>query len=101
MGQTALPALASWTPFTASLTVNNGDVYKQQILSLGSVVPPAEARESTILLIYLKRFGTDLTDTYTTSKDHGTAAANLGVLSADVHYRFNKVASETELPTEG
>lgn len=94
-----LPALTGWTAFgPIDLTINPGDVYVQKIISLGSITPPAWVRESSSLLIWFRRFGTDAGDTYTTSKVGGTQAANLGILSTDVHFRKNKIGSVTEIP---
>lgn len=94
-----VPALSSWTAFTASLTINPGDAFKEKFLPLFQATPAANATESDILLIQVQRAGTDPTDTYTTSKTGGTAAANLGILSADVHYSRNKVGTEAPIPT--
>jgi len=95
----AIPALASWTPWSATVSVDPGDVYVQKIMSVGLITPPAWAVESTIFLLYVRRFGTDASDTYDTNKDHGTVAANLGILSADLHYQIERAASEIEFPT--
>lgn len=97
--QAAIPAAASWTPFTASLTVNPGDRYVQKILSLGAATPPSYARGSCFFLIQVARLGTDPADTYTTNKDHNTGAANLGLLGGDLHYRANNFGSIAQYPT--
>ncbi len=96
-----LPALSGWTTFGPIDTpIAPGDVYVQKIISLGSVAPPSWARGSTCLLIWFRRFGLDAGDTYTTNKTPGTGAANLGLISSDVHYRVaNAAGSETEIPT--
>lgn len=94
----ALPANASWTTFTATISVAAADQYKTKILPLVSagITPPAGMTESAILEIYAYR---DLTsDTYTTAKDHGTAQANIGVVSSDVHYQADKLGSEVAYP---
>lgn len=95
-----LPALTGWTAFgPIDVTINPGDIYVQKIVSLGSVTPPDWVRESSSLLVWFRRAGTDPGDTYTTSKTGGTQAANLGILSTDVHYRKNKIGSEAQIPT--
>lgn len=99
--QDPIPALAGWTGFNATLVVPPGAAYVQRVVSLGTLTPPAIARESSILLLYVRREGTNILDTYSTSKASGTPAANLGILSSDVHFQFNKHASVTALPTEG
>lgn len=101
VGQLAVPALASWTPFTATVTISPGDQYVQRVASLGSITPPAWVRESSLLMLHFQRNATHVNDTYDTAKDHGTPAANLGVLSADVHYRLAHSGTLTQLPTEG
>ncbi len=99
-GGTALPALVGWTPFGPINTpINPGDFAVQKIISLGAVTPPAEARGSTCLCIWFRRFGTDPGDTYTTNRTWGpTTAANLALVSADVHYRLAHQGSEVEIP---
>jgi hypothetical protein len=97
IGGTAVPALTGWTTFSVTQTISNGDVYKQKIKTLATITPPSEARESTFLLVYLRR-NSGASDTYTTSKDHGTAQANVGLLGVDVHFRLNKVGTITDIP---
>lgn len=96
---TQIPALAGWATFSQTIPIEPGDIYKQKILSLGAITPPVWARESTCLLIYFRRYGTGPGDTYTTSKDHGTPAANLGLLSSDVHYRAAHSGTVVQIPT--
>lgn len=92
----ALPALSGWTTLTATKTVNPGDVYKELVVPLAHITPPAGAVESDILLMQVAR--DPVPDTYNTVKDHGTAAANLGILSVDVHYQKVKLGTARELP---
>lgn len=94
-----IPAAASWTPFTADFSVSPGDAFKHKVAGLGSITPTAGVMESSVLLMRVYRNGTGLQDTYTTSKVGGTAAANLGVLSADVHIEKEKPGTATEYPT--
>lgn len=95
-----LPALTGWTTFgPIDVPIDPGGVYVQNIVSLGAITPPPWARESTCLLIWFRRFGTDAGDTYTTNKVGGTAAANIGLISADVHYRSSKQGTVVEYPT--
>lgn len=95
-------ASGAWTAIPAQLfAVNPGDQYIQQLWSLvGDIVPPAWARESTLFLLYLVRTGTDPGDTYTTVKPTppGTAAANLCILSSDIHYRAKHFGTITPAP---
>lgn len=89
------PAVSSWTSILATHTVNAGDVNKAVILHLATITPPA-GKELAVLLVYVSRVGTDIADTYTTSKAYGTSQANLGLLSLDVHYRINKTGTSIE-----
>lgn len=91
-----IPLLAGWTTFTATLTVTPTDAFRHMIVTLGTFNPPANPTESTMLLIHVVRAGTNLLDTYDTNKVGGTVAANLGLLSADVHYRKEHFGSITE-----
>lgn len=94
-----LPNLAGWTPFAVDIPIlSTNYVYVQRIISLGAVTPPSWARQSTSLLIYFKRAGTDPADTYTDSNPDGVGQANLALLSADVHFRKGADGSITEIP---
>jgi hypothetical protein len=94
----AVPALASWTTFSVLLAVPPGGVYLQRIAPLAVIAPPVGAAESIVLLLRVQRSGNNPLDTYDTSKVGGTAAANLGLLSADLHYRKNKIGSLSPFP---
>lgn len=98
-GTNAIPAMTGWTRITKYLTINPGDVYKEKFVDFGQISPPSTAKESSMFLLYVKRFGTSPGDTYTTNKGGGTLQANLGLLSVDVHFRANKVGSLPEKPT--
>lgn len=94
-----IPDVGAWTPFSTLIDIDPGEAFFHKYAPLGTWAPPAAARESTILLIYMRRHGTDITDTYDTNKVGGTVAANLGLLSADVHFRATKFGTETPSPT--
>lgn len=98
-GGAALPALSSWTTFTKTQAIAPGDIYIQKLVSLVTITPPSEARGSTCLMLYVRRNGTSPNDTYTTSKSSGTSQANLGLVSADVHFQRINAGSEAETPT--
>lgn len=93
----AVPAASGWTAFAATATIAVDDAFKARILALGDVAPTANARGSSILLMRLYR-DQGATDTYTTSKSGGTAQANVGLLSFDVHYQKGSQGSVTEIP---
>ena len=90
----ALPANASWTPFTGSLSVTPADQYIERIISFGEVQPLANPKASDILCIEVERV--PATDTYETSKSPGTAAANVAIVSVDCHYRIGKLGTTNE-----
>lgn len=90
-----IPAVAGWASYTASQTLVAGDQYKPKILSLARCAPPTGAKESAILLISCIRDHAGA-DSYVTSKAPGTAAANIGLLSLDTHYRSEKSGTVNE-----
>lgn len=96
IGFSPIPALAGWTPFNATLTVSPGDVYKHKALGLATVAPPVSPTPSSVLLLYVQRSGTSGSDTYDTNKGSGTPAANLAIVSSDVHFRAEKIGTLTE-----
>ena len=59
-----VPALASWTAFTADLAVVPGDINKIRVIRLATVTPPADSVESDMLLLYVVRDGGAVADTY-------------------------------------
>lgn len=92
-----LPANTSWTTFAASRSFTPADQHQHLIVSLGEVQPRVNSRVSDMLLIHVERF--PASDTYETSKSPGTAAANVGLLSADVHYRKDVLGTVDEIPS--
>jgi hypothetical protein len=82
--------------------VNPGDVNKMAVLDLtagNGIQPPAGIVESDLLLIYVFRQASNVLDTYDTAKVGGTAQANLGILSSDLHYQTQKAGgSQDEIP---
>jgi len=78
------------------VTINPGDVLVQKVVNFGLINPAANAEESNILLWVATRTGTDVGDTYTTNKTWQTGAANLTVLSFDVHFQVVKGGSFPE-----
>lgn len=77
-----LPANAAWTTFQVDVTVAPGDEFLHKITPLATVAPGAAAAASSILVVQLVRDGASASDTYTDG-----AAANVGLLSLDVHYQ--------------
>lgn len=88
------PATASWTTSNVTASFVAGDQYDHKTITLLSdIAPPASEGYSSILLCTITRLGTNTLDTYTTNKDHGTGAANLGILSIDGHIPIDRVGS--------
>ena len=82
-----VPALASWTAFTADLAVVPGDINKIRVIRLATVTPPADAMESDMLLLYVVRDGGAVADTY---------SGDVAALSIDCHMQAQKVGTITE-----
>ena len=98
---TAIPAVGGWTAFGPLLIpIAAGDEWKENKVLLVNIVPPVGYKASSILLVNVVRTGTDIGDTYSTNKavPPGTAAANIGLLSLDVHYRKATNGSVVQLP---
>jgi hypothetical protein len=98
VGETIFVNSANWNSRSVTLSIVNGDVDKQRILSLGTMDPPTfnPSTDSAILLFSLTR---NAPDGYIASKTGGgTAAANLAVLSSDIHYRKGKNGSLDPFP---
>jgi hypothetical protein len=74
---------SSWTP---------DDQYRHKVISFGAVAAPTGSQESMILVFKCER----QSDSYTSSKDHGTASANLAMLDLDLHYLRIKAGSLNE-----
>lgn len=96
-----LPSSTGWTSGSVTFAATPDMQYKQKILSIASVTPTSQ-EESSILVLKVERPGSsDVTDTYSASKDHGTAAANIGVLSFDLHYQKSKAGTISPYPENG
>lgn len=94
-----VPAASGWTTVNYSLTINPGSAFTEKFVDFGMITPPEGTPESAILLIRVVRSGTSPSDTYATNKTGGTGAANIGLLSFDVHFRKNKIGTVSEYPT--
>lgn len=96
---TVLPGASGWTSGSISASLDPSMQYKQKVMGFGPITPSAGQHESSILVFKVERRGqSDLTDTYETSKDHGTASANVGVLFFDIHYQKIKAGTTTQFP---
>jgi hypothetical protein len=94
-----LGAGSSWVTGSVSASLDASLQYMQKVISFGQIVPPSNAVESCILVFKVERPGaSDASDTYTTSKDHGTASANVAVLYFDLHYQKQKAGTVSQLP---
>lgn len=95
----ALGANATWTTFSALVPIGTTDAFKVKVIDLTAglgIQPPAGIVESDLFLIYVQRTGNNVADTYNTGKTGGTALANLGLLSVDVHIQAQKNGSPVE-----
>ena len=90
--------VAPWTAFNSTFTVTPGMGLTNRVLLLVQVQPPADPQESDILLLWVRRAGKNVLDTYTTGKAVGLAAANMAVVSIDCHFRKDKSGTEQEFP---
>lgn len=92
-----LSGSAGWTSGSMTHSFTPADQYNQTIVNFGLHTPPAGcAVDSVIFVIKVERNTTD--DSYETDKDHGTPAANLALVSFDLHYQKSKAGSTTEAP---
>ena len=82
-------ANATWTPFTVDYSIAAADVNKLKVVSLAQIAAPTGAIESDVLLVYLKRAGSDGADTY---------AGNIAVVSVDCHIQRVKFGTIEEFP---
>lgn len=93
-----VPGAAGWTTVTCNIDLVPTDQYKILLTELVDPVPPANAKESSLLLCRIRRLGTDPGDTYDVAKDHGTPAANVAVWDHDCHYQRDKAGTPQEYP---
>ena len=96
----ALPANSGWTTFSVLVPIAPGDAFLEKIIDFTAgvgITPPATVKESDILCVYVQRTGNSGQDTYNTAKTGGTALANLGLVSADVHYQVQKGGTQLEM----
>lgn len=90
---------SSWMTGSVTASLSPSDQYAQRIITFGILTAPSGCSESSVLLMKVERPGsTDATDTYETSKDHGTAAANVAILYFDLHYQKQKAGTITPFP---
>lgn len=95
---TEFPDSTGWTSGSVSASYTPADQFKQTIIDFGYLTPSIQ-RESSILVFKVERQGSsDVSDTYSTNKTGGTAAANLGILFFDLHYQKIKAGSVDEYP---
>lgn len=90
-----LGAGSTWITGSLTSSLTPSDQYMQKIASFDVITPPSGAVESILLVFKVER-STTASDTYSTGKDHGTAAANVGILYFDLH--FQKIKAGTVIP---
>ena len=95
---TVLPAASGWTSGSVTASLDASSQYSHKVLGFGTITPTSQL-ESSVLVLKVERPGaSDAADTYQTSKDHGTATANVGVLFFDLHYQKIKAGTVTPFP---
>lgn len=94
-----VPGSAGWSIVPVALDFSAADQYKDMIMGLAQITPPANAKASSILHTRIARLTGDAGDTYKDNKDHGTPAANFSVSDIDCHYQRDKAGTVTEYPT--
>ncbi len=82
-------ANTTWTTFRVEHDILAAEVNKLDIISLFQSTAPAAVSESGLLLVYLKRSGSDGADDY---------AGNLAVASIDCHVQQVKIGTIPEFP---
>jgi len=94
------PSVVSWGTFSFTYTVSPGDIYDNIYIPLFNTAPMVpDTWESSILKIFVQREATNVLDTYDTAKPWGTAAANVGLDSFDVHHIKDKLGTPGQIPT--
>lgn len=89
-----VPVFSKWSTRNIRETFSASDRFREKIIRFGEIAPPPGAGASSILYIHSERVPAD--DTYDTSKGYGTAAANLALVSHDVHYQATRMGTVTE-----
>ena len=93
-----LPSNVGWTPFSKTLAVSTTSAFTHSYVDFFTAAPPLNTVASSMLCVNMRRDGLAASDTYTTSKLTGTAAANLGMLACDLHYIRNSMGTDAESP---
>jgi hypothetical protein len=81
-----------WTTGSVGVSISSDDQYKHRVIGFANITPPEGSGASSILIFKTQRV--PASDTYTGSKDHGIASANIAILEFDMHYQ--KLAAGTE-----
>lgn len=94
-----LPAGSGWVTSSITMSLTPSDQYIQSARHFGAIDPPSGSQPSSILYFKIERPGASNNgDTYQTSKDHGTAAANFGITFFDLHYQKISAGTTTQFP---
>jgi len=96
----SLGAVNTWTKAYITASITPANQYQHLVTNFGGEIsPPANAHESSLLVFTVSRLGGSAQqDTYTTSKDHGTNSANVGIIFFDLHYKRSKSGTKTPIP---
>lgn len=92
-----LGAGSTWTSGTLTVPLTVAQQY--HIISITqSVDPPANSAPGNIFFFKLERAAENVLDTYTGSKDHETATANIAFVSIDVLFQTTRAGTVTPIP---
>jgi hypothetical protein len=89
------PGNVGWTSGSITFVVSQSMQYTSHIASIATLVPPAAAHESSILMMKVQRVGSDPQDTYKALNDDGSTG-NISILYFDVHYQKIKAGTVKE-----
>jgi hypothetical protein len=94
---TVTPLNVGWTTFSNTITIAPTDYLKERIVPLVTVPPLSPPAASDVLLIWARRSGTNLADTYSTNKVlPGNNSSNLCIVSFDCHIYKSRSGTQGE-----
>jgi hypothetical protein len=94
-----IPADTGWTSTNISVTIpfSGADLFKYKYKALATIAPPATPGAGLWLKVLLARLGTNLSDTFKTSKTLNTSQANFAIGNCGIHYRLKRGGTPTDL----
>jgi hypothetical protein len=93
-----VPAASGWVSGSVTASLTPDDQYRAQVVDFGEVPGLPESSGSSALLFFAvsRPASSNPGDTYDVNKDHGTAAANVGILFFDLHYQRDSAGTVSE-----